>query len=205
MVFATDRIEKEYWLKGYELICGIDEVGRGSFAGPLVAGAVVFAQNSKIPPGIADSKLLSPNKRAELSVRIKDAATSWAVGVVDVPDINKFGIIKTTQIAYLRAVGFLSKVPDFFLIDAFYIRKLNKKRQLAIKKGDRLSVSIAAASIIAKVYRDELMKNLCIKFPGYKLCKNKGYGTREHREAIKRLGLSRMHRKSFDLRKYSIL
>lgn len=202
MITATSDIEQSLWDKGYNLICGIDEVGRGCFAGPVVAGAVIFSSGSKIPIGIADSKLLKPKVREDLSERIKESAEGWAVGLIDVLDINKFGIGKATQMAFRKALSNLTKLPDFVLIDAFYINHFQKNKQRPIKNGDKLSVSIAAASIVAKVFRDKLMEEYDLKFPGFGFSQHKGYGTKFHQDAIKKLGLSKLHRKSFNLSKF---
>ncbi len=202
MVFANFSVETTLWNQGINLICGIDEVGRGCFAGPVIAGAVIFPQGAKLIEGIADSKLLTPKKREELSKRIKDMASAWAVGEISVPDINKFGIGNATQMAFSKAVENLQKAADYFLIDAFYVKTLDKLKQKPIPGGDRISASIAAASIIAKVYRDDLMQKLHLDFPNYAFDKHKGYGTNLHRQMIKKFGLSDLHRKSFKLDKF---
>lgn len=202
MVLPTLRFEEQLWNQGYSRVCGIDEVGRGCFAGPVVAGAVIFPKDSVLPEGIADSKLLKPRRREELAEEIKKVALSWAVSEISVRNINKLGIGKATQMAFRKALKLLEKPADFVLIDAFNIKHLNRKRQKAIPKGDRVCISISAASIIAKVYRDKLMKNLSKKYPKYGFSKHKGYGTKLHREAIKKYGLSRIHRKSFNLQKF---
>lgn len=202
MVYATSDIEKSFWEKGYKLICGIDEVGRGSFAGPVVAGAVIFSPDCIIPEHIADSKLLNPKKRETISKLIKQAAVCWSIGVADVPVIDEQGIGLATQLAFLKAIDSLKVSPDFLIIDAFYVNYISRKFQNPIKHGDRLSVSIAAASIIAKVYRDRLMEEFDLKYPGYDFAIHKGYGTKAHRDLIKKIGLCGLHRKSFNLRKF---
>lgn len=202
MIYATSVIETSLWEKGYKLVCGVDEVGRGCFAGPVVAGAVVFSPDCKIPSGIADSKLLKPKIREELSLEIKGCAAAFALGEVSVDDINQFGIGKATQKAFKIAVENLKPKADFIIIDAFYIEYFDQMFQKPIKNGDKLSVSIAAASIIAKVYRDKLMEGIDIQYPEYGFAQHKGYGTKKHREAIKKHGLSKLHRKSFNLEKY---
>lgn len=203
MVFATSDYEKQLWAKGYNLVCGIDEVGRGCFAGPVVVGAVIFSADCKIPVGVADSKLLLPKVRERLALEIKECAKSWAVAEVDVETINKIGIGKATQMAFKKVVDTISLAPDFLLIDAFYISEIEKEKQLPIIGGDRVSISIAAASIIAKVYRDELMEKLDSEYPGYDFGKHKGYGTKAHQEAIKKNGLCPLHRTSFNLSKFT--
>lgn len=202
MVFADFSVESTLWSQGLQMVCGIDEVGRGCFAGPVVAGAVIFPQGAKLIEGIADSKLLTHKKRVELAKRIKDSASAWAIGEISVPDINKYGIGEATQLAFSKAVANLGKAADFFLIDAFYVKTLDKLKQKPLPGGDRISASIAAASIIAKVYRDELMEKLGLQFPNYAFDKHKGYGTKLHRELIKKFGLSDLHRKSFKLDKF---
>lgn len=202
MIYANFSIEQSLWSQGINLICGIDEVGRGCFAGPVVAGAVIFPSNSKLIEGIADSKLLNPIKRQELALKIKELALAWAIGEASVEIINKYGIGKATQIAFYNAAKSMLKVADFFLIDAFYVNSLNRQKQKPIKNGDKISASIAAASIIAKVYRDNLMQKLHLDLPMYGFDKNKGYGTSLHRQMIKKFGLSDLHRKSFKLDKF---
>lgn len=202
MVTPTLNIEKKLWNAGYTQVCGIDEVGRGSFAGPVVVGAVIFPKDFQIIDGLADSKLLSVRQRESLAKDIKSQALGWAVSEIGVAAINKKGIGKATQMAFRKAIKLLSPPADFCLIDAFYIKHLNRKRQKAVKDGDKICASISASSIIAKVYRDKLMKNLAKKYPQYGFGKHKGYGTKLHQEAIKKYGLSRIHRTSFNLHKF---
>lgn len=202
MIIPTLEIEKSLWDQGYQLVCGIDEVGRGSFAGPVVAAAVIFSSDSIIPEGIADSKLLKPRQREKLAEQIKKCATFWAISEISVSNINKLGIGKATQMAFRKALRLLPVQANYVLIDAFYIKHMNRKKQSAIKDGDKICVSISAASIIAKVYRDSLMKKLHKRYPNYGLGKHKGYGTKLHQEAIKKYGLSRIHRRSFNLQKF---
>ncbi len=214
MIYATLKEEQKLWNKGFKLVCGVDEVGRGCFAGPVVAGAVIFDQDCVFPKGIADSKLLKPKSRELLSRKIQECAKAWAVGEISVRDINKYGIGKATQMAFRKALKNLSTTPDFVIIDAFsnfnevkisssaYIGHLNRKKQQPIKGGDRISVSIAAASIIAKVYRDKLMRSYHKKYPAYHFAKHKGYGTKLHQQAIYKHGLTKLHRTSFNLTKF---
>lgn len=205
----TFREEKELWKKEYKYVVGIDEVGRGAFAGPVVVGAVIFTRNFFPPDGINDSKLLKPKRREFLSRIIKKEAQYFSLAEISVWAINKYGIGKATQMCFRKAIKLLPVKPDYLLIDAFYrnassayIKHVNRKNQKPIKKGDQKSISIAAASIIAKVYRDSLMKKLSAKYPQYKLAKNKGYGTKEHQEALKKFGLSKIHRTSFNLSRF---
>lgn len=202
MITPTLDIETKLWRLGYNYICGIDEVGRGSFAGPVCVGAVIFPKDFQIIDGLADSKLLSVRQRESLAKDIKSQALGWAVSEIGVAAINKVGIGKASQMAFRKALKLLDSSPDFILIDAFYIKHLNRKRQKAIADGDTICASIAAASIIAKVYRDGLMKKLHRKYPVYGFAKHKGYGTKKHQEAIKLYGLSRIHRRSFNLGRF---
>ena len=204
MIFPTLDLEKKLWQSGYSVICGLDEVGRGSFAGPVVVGAVVFPRDCLIPTDVADSKLLKPRQRERLSKEIKKSALYWSVAEISVNHINNLGIGRATQKAFRKALKLLEKRPDFVLIDAFYLKHFNRKKQRAVKDGDKICASISAASIIAKVYRDKLMKKISKKYPQYGFSKHKGYGTKFHQNAIRRYGLSKIHRKSFNLEKFMV-
>ena len=224
LTYPTFDEEKKLWQIGYQFVMGTDEVGRGSFAGPVVAAAVVFKKGSNLPTslfGVNDSKLLAPAKREYLAREIKNTCLFWNIAVIQVGQINKFGIGKATDMAFRKAVKSImyqvlsikqngkNTVPNtmfYVLSDAFYIkyiRGIGLKNQKAIIKGDQKSISIASASIIAKVYRDELMTKLSSKFPEYKFAIHKGYGTKEHRVALKKHGLSKIHRTSFLIQKYT--
>jgi ribonuclease HII len=202
MIKPTFSEENLLWQNGYKNIAGVDEVGRGCFAGPVVAAAVILPSDFNATDEINDSKLLSPLKRTKLAKIIRDYATSFAIAEISVEVINEFGIVKATQKAFYQAIKSLSVSPDYILIDAFYIDNLDRKNQKPIIHGDGLSISIAAASIIAKAYRDELMQQLHEKYPSYNFYQNKGYGTKKHRDAIKTFGLCDLHRKSFNLTKF---
>ncbi len=194
--------EKVLWNQGHQYIAGVDEVGRGCFAGPVVAAAVILPTNFNATDEINDSKLLKPEKRLILSKIIRKYAVSFSVAEISVEIINKIGIGKATQKAFYKTVKLLSIKPDFIFIDAFYIDHLKRKNQKPIVHGDGKSITIAAASIIAKVYRDEIMQKLHKKYPQYDFAQNKGYGTKKHQEAIRRYGLSNLHRTSFNLTKF---
>ena len=223
MTLPNFSFEKRLWKKGFNRIAGIDEVGRGCFAGPVVVGCVVFKKGTQIPKKVKidDSKKLSEKRRIIANKWIKENATTYAVGEVSTSVINRMGMANATKTAFRRGViNANNKVKfsiDYLLIDAFYIpytrgfpvrrkkarknHKLNdsRARQLAIVNGDGKSFSIAAASIIAKVYRDNLMKRLSDK-PSYKKYKwenNKGYATKEHISAINKYGITKYHRKTF--------
>src|SRR3989344_6844140 len=176
--------EKRLRSRGFLKIAGIDEVGRGSWAGPLVAAGVILADNFDLPQGFSESKSISPLKRVEFAYLIKKSAISVSIAEVRADVIDKIGISKATDKAFRLVAKGLNPQPDFFLLDAFYIKYFPKKKQLAIVKGDKKSVSIAAASIIAKVHRDALMTKLSNRHPQYDFGKHKGYGTRIHQEAI---------------------
>lgn len=199
MTYPTFDEEKLLWENGYTHIAGVDEVGRGCFAGPVVSAAVILPQNFKCVKPVNDSKKLTAKVRTELAAQIKEQAIAFAISEVSVTVINKIGIGKATQQSFRDAIKKLTKVPDFILIDAFYIKHLARKKQKPIVHGDVLSISIAAASIIAKVYRDELMQQFHPLYKVYDFATNKGYGTKKHQAAIKQYGLSSLHRKSFDL------
>lgn len=213
----TFNEEKIYLKKGYQYVVGTDEVGKGSFAGPVVVGAVVFNRETDFSileqnafSEVNDSKLLSSQKREKLIKIIKKESHLCLIEKISVRIINEVGIGKATEKAFrkvLMKIGKKLKKENFFvLVDGFHVRHIKGiglKNQKAIVKGDRKCFSIAAASIIAKVYRDRLMDNLGKKYPQYLFSKNKGYGTKEHQQAIKKHGLSEVHRKSFNLTKFT--
>ncbi len=196
--------ENVLWKSGYKYIAGVDEVGRGCFAGPVVSAAVILPSDFSATDEINDSKLLTPGKREKLSEIIKKHALSYSIAEVSVQAINKYGIGKATQMSFRKAIKLLSIQPDYILIDAFYINRLKRHNQKPIVHGDNKSISIAAASIIAKVYRDSIMRNLHSKYNIYDFFTNKGYGTKKHQEAIRIHGLSNLHRTSFNLTKFTI-
>jgi ribonuclease HII len=177
------------------LICGVDEVGRGSLAGPVASAAVIFKRGVYIP-GVDDSKKLSPNKRLELFPEILKHSVSASIGYVDSFLIDTWGINYAVTLAMYRAITSLSVMPDWVLVDGYPIPELPFP-QTAIKGGDGLSHAIGAASILAKVLRDRVMEFFDIIFPGYDFAKNKGYGTAAHMKRIKDCGATKIHRKSF--------
>ena len=190
--------EEKLWAEGYRLIAGIDEVGRGPLAGPVVAAAVILPQASR-PSWVyllRDSKQLTPLQREHLFECIQGDAIPFGVGIVSHETIDERGISAASKLAMRKAVEGIPTRPDFLLID--YVR-LPRVRlpQRSITNGDSLSFSIAAASIIAKVTRDRLMVELDGRFPGYGLGQHKGYGTPQHLELLQRLGPCPLHRRSF--------
>lgn len=191
--------EEEQWFSGLKFVAGTDEVGRGAWAGPVVAAAVIFPKNINFPEELFDSKLLKSRQREKLSRLIHKHAVSVGVGTVGLSIINKFGIGKATHKAFRTAINELSVKPEKILVDAFFVKHLDKKRQNPIKNGDRVCATIAAASIVAKVHRDSIMRKLAKRFPAYDFGANKGYGTAYHQEAIRKNNFCVMHRKSFNL------
>ncbi len=176
-------------------IAGVDEVGRGPLAGPVVAGAVILPADHEIM-WLNDSKKLSEKKREELNDVICREAISWGIGIVWQDRIDEINILQATYEAMRQALEKLHPPADFVLVDAVTIPEVTVP-QLPIVKGDAKSASIAAASIIAKVYRDHLMMSYDAEYPGYGFARNKGYGTREHIQALKECGPTALHRKSF--------
>ncbi|MEN8905957.1 MAG: ribonuclease HII [Clostridiales bacterium] len=189
------HFEKLAYKHNFNLVCGIDEAGRGPLAGPVVAAAVILPKNKKIY-GVNDSKKLSPKKRDELYDVIVKEAVSYGVGIVDHIYIDRFNILNATKKAMKEAIGQLNKEPECLFIDSERLQDV-KIKQKSIIKGDTLSISIAAASIIAKVTRDRIMCDYDDKYPEYGFEKHKGYGTKDHIESIKLNGLCSIHRISF--------
>lgn len=180
------------------LLAGVDEAGRGAIAGPVVAAAVVCEPVPELSL-VRDSKLISEKLREELYELIIDHAISWGVGVVDSGEIDSTDILSATMKAMKIAVEALDPEPGFVLVDGRRLPDIAFEAK-AVVKGDRKSFSIAAASIVAKVTRDRIMRRKEIEFPGYGFLRNKGYGTREHVKAIGKLGMASIHRKSFKIK-----
>ena len=187
--------EKELRAAGKEFIAGVDEVGRGPLAGPVVTAAVILPRDFSLL-GVDDSKKLSPKKREELFEQIKEAAVCWAIGRREPDRIDEINILEATKEAMLDAVRALPVKPDHVLIDAVRLPGLDLP-QTSIIKGDARSVSIAAASILAKVTRDREMIEMAGVYPGYAFESNKGYGTAAHYEGLRALGPCPIHRKTF--------
>jgi ribonuclease HII len=189
-------IEKGFIKKGYKYVCGVDEAGRGPLAGPVCAAAVILPQDIFIE-GLNDSKKLTEKKREELFPIIKEKAIAWSVSFASVEEIEEFNILNATYIAMNRAINGLDIKPDFALIDGNRVPKNITVDCQTVVKGDALSCSIAAASIIAKVTRDKLMNEYDNKYPQYGFSKHKGYGTALHYKAVDEFGLCPIHRPSF--------
>jgi ribonuclease HII len=187
--------EKELWLQGYRLVGGCDEVGRGPLAGPVVAAITVF-DRGRAP--LLDSKALTPAKRFLLNKEIIAGAIAVGIGVVDNRTIDKINILKATKLAMLRAWNNLAIKPGYLLVDALKPEELAARVELeGLIKGDSRCASIAAASIVAKVYRDRLMAHYHKTYPQYNFAQNKGYPTREHYQALEQYGPCGLHRRSF--------
>jgi len=180
---------------GYRRIAGIDEAGRGALAGPVVAACVILDPEN-IPPGIDDSKRLTARKRNELNKLITETAVCMGVGCVDHRTIDRINVYQATIHAMKQAIAQMSIVPDFLLIDAVKLYDISIS-SLSIVRGDQRSVSIAAASIVAKVYRDTIMIEYGKQYPEYEFGRHKGYGTTLHRNALQKYGPTRLHRLSF--------
>jgi len=190
-----DYFEKMYYRRGYQRIAGVDEVGRGPLAGPVVAAAVILPQEG-IKEKVFDSKKISSKKREHLYEVILAEAQGVGVGIIGQEEIDRINIFQATLRAMVLAIENLPSPPDFLLIDGTQGLKFSTA-QKSIPKGDQLSNSIAAASIIAKVTRDRMMLECHQKYPQYNFAKHKGYGTKEHRRAIEKFGICELHRKTF--------
>lgn len=189
------RYERELWKEGLSLIAGVDEAGRGPLAGPVVAAAVILPKDTFLP-GLDDSKKLSPRKREKIFSEIWKEAEAVGVGVVDEVIIDRINILQATYLAMRQAVTELKVSPDCLLVDGMTIPNQDTL-QLAIVKGDSLSISVAAASIVAKVTRDRIMVEQDKHFPQYGFAKHKGYGTKGHLRALDEYGVCSLHRRSF--------
>lgn len=190
------KYEEECFNRGIELVAGIDEAGRGPLAGPVVAAAVILPKHALIE-GVNDSKKVSEKKREKLYDDIINTAIAWGVGIVDNNVIDEINILNATRMAMHNAIEALKVKPEYILIDAEKGVDTYGIPFMPIIKGDALSISIAAASIIAKVTRDRMMREYDEIFPMYGFQKHKGYGTKMHTEAIKEHGICMIHRKSF--------
>lgn len=190
------EIEKDAKAKGYTLVCGVDEAGRGPLAGPVCAAAVILPENCEIE-GLNDSKKLSEKKREALFDVIIEKAIAYCIAYGSVEEIEKFNILEATFIAMNRAIDGLKVTPDYALIDGNRVPKNIKIPCETVVKGDAKSASIAAASVLAKVTRDRLLLEYDKQYPEYNFKKHKGYGTKEHTDLILKYGVSPVHRPSF--------
>lgn len=197
---CTRQLESQALHQGYRTIAGCDEAGRGALLGPLYAAAVIFDPAAKPIPGIDDSKKLTAHRRESLAVEIRAQALAWQVVAVTTEEVDAINIYEASRQGMLRALKALTPAPDYILTDAMPLRENGVDFRIphrAIIHGDALSVSIAAASILAKVARDEHLAKLDTVFPEYGLARNKGYGTRDHLSALARFGPCPEHRKTY--------
>lgn len=192
-----DAYERACRQRGYTQIAGIDEAGRGALAGPVVAAAVILPAACQIE-GLTDSKLLTPNQRETLVEKIHSAAISVGIGSVDNRTIERINILQAALLAMQNAVEQLTSKPDYLLVDGSKLPDIDISGE-AIPKGDRLSFSIAAASVIAKTTRDRLMVEFDETYPNYGFRQHKGYPTVQHRQAIEQFGVTAIHRRTFKL------
>ena len=188
----------------YKHIAGLDEAGRGALAGPVAVGAVILPNDPTLPlralAGVRDSKQMTPLERESLAPRIKETALTWSVAFASAEEIDSQGIVRATRLAALRALYGLSLSPHYLLTDfRLEVPQLDIS-QTSLVRGDALCLSIAAASVLAKTARDDLMRELDFQYQGYELGKHKGYGTQTHRLAMRKLGISPIHRKSFKVK-----
>lgn len=189
------EIENELYREGFQVICGVDEAGRGPLAGPVCAAAVILPMGLEIP-GLTDSKKLTDKKRRELFPIIKEQAIAYGIGLASHEEIDEINILQATYLAMERAMQQLSVKPDIAMIDGNRAKDFGLPVRTVIK-GDSLSANIAAASILAKVTRDDLMTELALQYPEYGFDVHKGYGTKAHYEALRNYDASPVHRKSF--------
>jgi len=197
--------ETDLWNEGIHYIAGLDEAGRGALAGPVAVGAVILPHGDKTLPastlsGARDSKQMTPLERESLAPRIREAALAWAVGFATPEEIDLQGIVRATRLAALRALHQFTLTPQYLLTDFRLELPQLDIPQRSLVRGDARCLSIACASILAKTERDALMRELEAQYPGYGLGQNKGYGTPAHRSALKRLGTSDIHRRTFHVK-----
>lgn len=197
-IIPSFKSERLLFTRGFQYIAGIDEVGRGSLAGPVVAAAVILPMKRKLEnlKGVRDSKELTPAKREYLNILIQEVAIDIGVGVISPQIIDAINILNATRLAMHEAVQKLSHQPDYLLVDGMALPRILIAQQ-AIIRGDKSCLSIACASIVAKVTRDHMMTELGNTYPDYGFQQHKGYGTRSHLECINRLGPTPVHRYSF--------
>jgi ribonuclease HII len=188
--------EEQAWESGFKFVAGLDEVGRGCLAGPVVAGACILNPASKLPEGLNDSKQLTAAQRSEIAAELKETCLGYAIGSVSAEEIDRINILEATKLAMRLAIAELNPAADFLLIDALVLKGVAFP-QRSIIKGDSISASIAAASILAKTFRDELMHSYESDYPVYGFAEHVGYGTKRHLDALKNHGPGPIHRKTF--------
>ena len=197
--FPTLEFEVNLWNAGFIRVAGLDEAGRGAWAGPVTAAAVILPPNpflTRTLSRVRDSKLMTPLARETWAPRIKESALGWGVGIASANEIDTLGILSATKLAATRALENL--FPDYLLTDYLIFHEIDLP-QTALVKGDQRSLSVAAASVLAKTTRDTLMRELDVAYPGYGFIRHKGYGTRHHKAALMELGRCEIHRGSFSI------
>ncbi len=203
--FPHLRYERSLWKSGLGCVGGIDEAGRGALAGPVAAAVVILPPDASLSRrvgaaqtlrGVRDSKQMTPLQRKAWAPRIQEIALAWGVGFASAGEIDSLGILPATKLAVTRALDSLSLAPDYLITDYLLLPNCPLP-QTALVKGDRRSLTVAAASVLAKTARDALMREFDGEYPGYGYARHKGYGTPQHQEAIRRMGLCEIHRKSF--------
>ena len=200
------RFEIDLWAQGLQVVAGIDEAGRGALAGPVTAAALVLPADpnlSRLLTGVRDSKQMTPDQRSLWAARLRQRALGFGIGFASHQEIDTFGIVPATRLAMQRALAGLPQAPHHLLIDYVDIPEVAIP-QTCLVKGDARSLSIAGASILAKTARDDLLRQLDGQYPGYGFAANKGYGTQAHRDALARLGLSPVHRRSFRVKNLDV-
>jgi len=201
MIYPDTKLEQKLWGEGYHIVVGIDEVGRGPLAGPVAAGAVVIRPDTEILELVRDSKTLSEKQRNEVYGEIKEKVWGYGVGMVSEREIDEIGIQSAVQKAMVLALEHVERMierkAEYLLIDGTNVELLGEYPTMKISKGDLHHYSISAASILAKVDRDNLMIKYAKQFPNYGFERNMGYGTKEHMDALKKFGPCKIHRRSY--------
>jgi ribonuclease HII len=201
MIYPDTKLEERLWSEGYEFVLGLDEAGRGPLAGPVVAGGVVITKESEIIPTVRDSKKMTKKQREEAFEKIKDSVLAYGIGIVGPSEIDRVGIQKAVLKAMVTVLevieGKLNEKIDYIIADGPNILSIPRYKMDKIKEGDLYHYSISAGSVLAKVTRDRIMRGYHKKYPEYGFNTHVGYGTKKHIEAIKKFGITKIHRKSF--------
>lgn len=201
MIYPDTKLEERLWSNGYKLVLGLDEAGRGPLAGPVVAGGVVITKESKIIPTVRDSKKMTERQRNEAFEKIKNSVLAYGVGIVGPREIDRIGIqeaVLKAMVTVLEVIeAKLNKRVDYIIADGTNILEIPRYKMDRIKQGDLNHYSISAGSVLAKVTRDRIMRKYHEEYPEYGFDTHVGYGTKKHIEAIKKFGITKIHRKSF--------
>lgn len=195
------HLEQQLWASGIQFIGGIDEAGRGAWAGPVVAAVVLLPNDPQIRltlSGVRDSKQMTPRQRERWALEIQSVSQAWSVGMASAAEIDALGILPATRTAVLRAIQSLALMPEYLLMDYIHWPGLQNPHRM-MPKGESESLSVAAASVLAKTTRDRWMVSLEAQYPGYGFARHKGYGTAFHQQAIRSQGLCEIHRKSYSI------